>query len=96
MPEYRRLNLRLNLAVDIQRQAWETLSAIPPGHRTEAVCRALAAQQRDSRLTAALREMLREELNNISFTAKKEKLEARNDEEAILGFLHALQEGSVF
>ena len=92
MPEYRRLNLRLNLAVDIQRQAWETLSAIPPGHRTEAVCRALAAQQRDSRLTA----MLREELNNISFTAKKEKLEARNDEEAILGFLHALQEGSDF
>lgn len=95
MPEYRRLNLRLNLAVDIQRQAWETLSAIPPGHRTEAVCRALAAQQRDSRLTAALREMLREELNSLS-TAKPEESEAGNDEEAILGFLHALQEGSDF
>ncbi len=93
MPEYRRLNLRLNLAVDIQRQAWETLSAIPPGHRTEAVCRALAARQRDSCLTNTLREIIREELNNMSFTAKPE---AGNDDEAILGFLHSLQEGSDF
>ena len=53
------------------------------------------AESREDSFMGRFRLMLREELNSLS-TAKPEESEAGNDEEAILGFLHALQEGSDF
>lgn len=92
MGKYWRLNLSLNMENPLHKAAWEILSAIPAGYRTEFVCRAILAQKEQEILKTTLREVIQEELKYVSISAET-KQEAQNDDEAILGFLRALQEG---
>ena len=92
MAENWRLNLSLNLGNPLHKEAWEILSAIPAGHRTEFVCRALLDRQEQETLKSTIREVMREELKYISIT-KEPQQETQDDDAAILGFLRTLQEG---
>ena len=93
MAEIRRLNLSLNLALPFHRQVWQLLSAVPKGHRTDAVCRAVLAQMEQDALKNMLREVLREELKHVEIISNPDERAAEDDDAAILGFLRALQEG---
>lgn len=91
MADFRRLNLRLNLDNPVQRDAWNILSAIPKGYRTEAVCRALLRQQAQDYLRKLIQEVVHEELKHSTIRPCAEEPE----DDAILGFLRSLQEGDV-
>mgnify|MGYP001073375533 FL=1 len=95
MAEKKRLNLAFSMASPLQREAWQLLSAVPPGQRTDAVCHAVCrVQERDS-LLDALRAMLREELGGPGYISTTEKCvqpqEAGDVGDDVLGFLLALQ-----
>ena len=95
--EKHRVNLALDMRIGAHRQAWEILSVIPRGRRTEAVCRMLIEYREQSSLQKIIRKAVREELQayggSPTKTTKPEqtpKIEAVRDD--ILGFLVALQE----
>ena len=91
----RRLNLSLSMGAPHQREAWKILRAIPPGQRTDAVCRMVCRAQEQDRLLDAIRKMFREELERLEHYPTREKSVqqlARDVDEDILGFLRALQE----
>lgn len=92
----RRLNLSLSMGAPHQREAWKILRAIPPGQRTDAVCRMVCRAQEQDRLLDAIRKMFREELERLEHYPTREKSakpQAEDVDESILGFLRALQEG---
>lgn len=93
MAERRRLNLSLNLSVPHQREAWKLLRAIPAGQRTDAVCRAVCQRLEWESLLEAVRQILREELKNISVisTTESTQQQAGDVDENVLGFLLSLQ-----
>ena len=84
--------MSLSLDSPLQRRAWEILSAIPARQRTEMVCCAIL-QYQDRRATAEmLREMLREELQNVSLTRKENTEPEKTVEisDSVLDFLASL------
>ena len=89
MTDFRRVNLRLNLDNPVQMDAWNILSAIPKGYRTEAVCRALLRQREQESLRKLIQEVVHEELNHLTIRPCAEEPE----DDAVLGFLRALQDG---
>lgn len=98
MGDRRRLNLSIDLVRPDQRRAWDILSAIPLGQRTQAVCRMVAGylDQREllEAVRAAIREAIREELDGVSSTKTNTQREKAGDvDDTVLGFLRALQEG---
>lgn len=70
-------------------------TSIPRGHRTDAVCRAVIAHTRQEAILDQIREVLRDELRYVSI-GPEIKQEAQDDDDAVLGFLRALQEGGEF
>ena len=91
----RRLNLSLSMQSPQQREAWKVLRAIPPGQRTDAVCRMVCRAQEQDRLLDAVRKVFREELGKLELHPAREKTAkqlAGDVDEGILGFLRALQE----
>ena len=89
----RRLNLSLSMQSPQQREAWKVLRAIPPGQRTDAVCRMVCRAQEQDRLLDAIRKMFREELGNLDLTTEKsQQAQAGDMDENVLGFLLALQQ----
>ena len=92
----RRLNLSFSMSSPFQREAWELLSAVPPGQRIDAVCRAVCRMYGQESLLEAVRRTIREELRGVeSFTAKEESeqpQEAGVVGDDVLGFLFALQQ----
>ena len=93
----RRLNLSLSMQAPHQREAWKILRAIPPGQRTDAVCRMVCRAQEQEALLDAVRRAIQEELGNFQLELyptreKTEKPQAGDVDESILGFLRALQE----
>lgn len=90
MADFRRLNLRLNFDNPVQRDAWNILSATPRGYRTEVVCRALLRQQEQENLRKLIQEVVHEELKQVNIETAKV---AEPEDDAVLGFLRALQEG---
>ena len=94
MGDRRRLNLAFSLSRAEQRRAWDILSAIPPGQRTQAVCRMVAGYLDQRELLEAVRTAIREELDGVSSTKTNTQREKAGDvDDTILGFLRALQEG---
>ena len=94
MPEKRRLSLSFSLAQREQRDAWERLSAVPPGQRMDAVCRMINGYMDQHELLDAIRTILREELTGVSFSKNNMQPEQAGDVDAdVLGFLLSLQEG---
>ncbi len=94
MAEKRRLNLSLNLSIPQQREAWRILRAIPPGRRTDAVCRMVLEHKRQTELLDTIRATIREELrgvNLISAAEKAEQPQAGDVDDNVLGFLLSLQ-----
>ena len=81
-----------------QREAWELLSAVPPGQRIDAVCRAVCQMYGQKSLLETVRRTIREELHGVEiFSAKEEPEQQEQPQEAgdvgddVLGFLSALQ-----
>ena len=94
MGDKRRLNLAFTLSRPEQRRAWDILSAIPPGQRTQAVCRMVAGYLDQRELLETVRAAIREELDGISSTKTNTQREKAGEvDNAVLGFLRALQEG---
>ena len=94
MGDRRRLNLSIDLARPDQRRAWDILSATPPGQRTQAVCRMVAGYLDQQALLEAIRITIREELRGVSSTkTNTQRGKAGDVDDAVLGFLRALQEG---
>lgn len=94
MGDRRRLNLSIDLARPDQRRAWNILSATPPGQRTQAVCRMVAGYLDQQALLEAIRITIREELRGVSSTkTNTQRGKAGDVDDAVLGFLRALQEG---
>ena len=95
MPEKRRLSLSFSLTQREQRNAWERLSAVPPGQRMDAVCRMINGYMDQQELLDAIRRTIREELTGVSFTkaTTTQQAQAGAVDEDVLGFLRALQEG---
>jgi len=94
MSEKRRLNLSLNLSIPQQREAWHILRAIPPGRRTDAVCRMVLEHKRQTELLDAVRATIREELGHVDFisaTEKNKQPQAGDVDDSVLGFLLSLQ-----
>ena len=93
----RRLNLSFSLDIEDQRRAWDIVSAIPRGQRTEAICRILLEHKSQAGLLESMRQVVREELDAYGGVAAK-TTNTRQPEEAgvvrddILGFLRDLQE----
>ena len=95
MPEKRRLSLSFSLTQREQRNAWERLSAVPPGQRMDAVCRMINGYMDQQELLDVIRRTIREELTGVSFTkaTTTQQAQAGAVDEDVLGFLRALQEG---
>lgn len=96
MANRRRLNLSLSMASPVQREAWEVISAIPPGQRTEAVCKMILEANNLHRLLDMVRAVLREELQGLDTTTTirtQSESEAGDVDKDVLGFLLSLQEG---
>ena len=92
MAEKRRFSLSFSLAQREQRDAWERLSAVPPGQRMDAVCRMINGYMDQQELLDAVRQAVRQELqgSQIKITEATPKAESIQDD--VLGFLAALQE----
>jgi len=93
MGEKRRLNLSLNLSIPQQREAWHILRTIPPGRRTDAVCRMVLEHKRQTDLLDTIRTTIREELQKVDISAaeKTEQTQAGDVDDSVLGFLLSLQ-----
>lgn len=96
MPEKRRLNLAFSLEQPHQRRAWNWLSAIPAGQRTDAVCRLICDHLSQREMLEAVRVAVREELGRGQPPIQNKstaRTKAGNVDEDVLGFLSALQKG---
>ena len=74
MSDRRRLNLSLSMKATHQREAWKILRGIPPGQRTDAVCRMVCRAQEQERLLEAVRKVFREELGGAGTSPYKRKI----------------------
>ena len=90
----RRLNLSFSMSSPIQREAWSFLSAVPPGLRIDAVCRAVCRMYGQELLLETVRQTIREELRGASFTSEQhaQPQETGDVGDDVLGFLSALQQ----
>ena len=93
MPEKRRLNLSFSMASPLQREAWQILSAVPAGQRTDAVCHAVCRAHEQDNLLDAVRTAIREELGGASFKTEQPQQPQRAEDVGndVLGFLLELQ-----
>lgn len=92
MSERRRLNLSFSMDSTLQREAWETLSAVPAGQRTDAVCHMVCRAQEQDRLLDAVRAAIREELGGVSFVKEESEQPQKAGDvgDDVLGFLLSL------
>ena len=81
------------MASPLQREAWSFLSAVPPGQRIDAVCRAVCRMYGQEFLLETIRQTIREELSGTSFTTEQcaQPQEAGDVGDDVLGFLLELQ-----
>ena len=95
MADKKRLNLSFAMSSPIQREAWELLSAVPPGQRVDAVCRAICQMYGQDSLLEVIRRTIREELRGVEMISAKKESEspqvAGDVGDDVLGFLFALQ-----
>lgn len=97
MGEIRRLSLSLFLSSPLQREAWELLQSLPPGKRTEYVCRAVCRMRDQTYVLDAVRAVMRE---NAAVKPQRypeeenvQSVQAGDVGQDVLGFLRELQEG---
>lgn len=92
-PKTARFGTTLFLDNPLHRQAWEILSAIPAGQRTNWLCLALCQQAQREQFLLNLKTALRKELQS-SFDPQtiSRPQPAGSVDDDVLGFLRALQE----
>lgn len=94
MADKRRMSLSFSMSQPEQRAAWDSLSAIRPGRRMDAVCRMINGYMEQQALLESIRSILREELDGVSVSKNHTQPKQAGDVDAdVLGFLRALQEG---
>ena len=77
----------------LHRQAWEILSAIPAGQRTNWLCLALCQQAQRKQFLKDLKAILQAELQNSFYPQTMSRPQpAGSVDDDVLGFLRALQE----
>ena len=92
-PQTARFGTTLFLDNPLHRQAWEILSAIPAGQRTNWLCLALCQQAQREQFLKDLKAILQTELQNSSdLQAISQPQPAGSVDDDVLGFLRALQE----
>ncbi len=67
------------------------LRSIPPGQRTDAVCRMICRSKEKNELLDSIRTILQEELRKATITTEKQEQQAGDADENVLGFLLSLQ-----
>ena len=88
-----RFGTTLFLDNPLHRQAWEILSSIPAGQRTNWLCLALCQQAQREQFLLDLKTILQTELQNSSYPQTISQLQpAGSVDDDVLGFLRALQE----
>lgn len=88
MGEIIRLNLRLNLEDPFHKKAWDILSRVPKGQRSNKMCEGIIATAEQ----ASLRTILREELHQIQIIRPEQEIQPEDD--SVLDFLLSLQKGA--
>ena len=89
----RRFGATLYLDQPLHRQAWEILSAIPAGQRTNWLCLALCQQAQREQFLLDLKIILQAELQSSSHPHSMSRPQpAGSVDDDVLGFLRALQE----
>lgn len=88
MGEIIRLNLRLNLEDPFHKKAWDILSHVPKGQRSNKMCEGIIATAEQT----SLRTILREELNRTQTITAKQEIQPEDD--SVLDFLLSLQKGA--
>ena len=89
----RRFGATLYLDQPLHRQAWEILSAIPAGQRTNWLCLALCQQAQREQFLLDLKTILQTELQNSSYPQTiSQPQPAGSADDDVLGFLRSLQE----
>ena len=77
----------------LHRQAWELLSAIPAGQRTNWLCLALCQQAQREQFLLDLKTILQTELQSSSYPQTiSQPQPAGSVDDDVLGFLRSLQE----
>ena len=88
-----RFGVTLYLDQPLHRQAWEILSAIPAGQRTNWLCLALCQQAQREQFLLDLKIILQAELQSSSHPQSISRPQpAGSVDDDVLGFLRALQE----
>ena len=88
-----RFGVTLYLDQPLHRQAWEFLSSIPAGQRTNWLCLALCQQAQREQFLLDLKTILQAELQNSSDPQTiSQPQSAGSVDDDVLGFLRALQE----
>ena len=92
-PKTARFGTTLFLDNPLHRQAWEILSSIPAGQRTNCLCLALCQQTQREQFLLDLKTILQTELQNSSYPQTiSQPQPAGSVDDDVLGFLRALQE----
>ena len=92
-PQTARFGTTLFLDNPLHRQAWEILSSIPAGQRTNWLCLALCQQAQLELFLKDLKAILQAELQNSSYPQTiLQPQPAGSVDDDVLGFLRALQE----
>ena len=92
-PKTARFGTTLFLDNPLHRQAWEILSAIPAGQRTNWLCLALYQQAQREQFLKDLKAILQAELQNSFYPQTISRSQpAGSVDDDVLGFLRALQE----
>lgn len=65
MGKTRRLSVTLSMDSPLHREAWNLVSALPPGERTGAVCLAICLAFQSRKILEEVRRTIREELRNV-------------------------------
>ena len=88
-----RFGTTLFLDNPLHRQAWEILSAIPAGQRTNWICLALCQQAQREQFLQDLKTILQTELQNSSYPQTISQPQPGGSvDDVVLGFLRSLQE----
>ena len=92
-PQTARFGTTLFLDNPLHRQAWEILSAIPAGQRTNWLCLALCQQAQREQFLLNLKTILQSDLQSSSdLQAILQPQPAGSVDDDVLGFLRELQE----
>ena len=99
MGKTRRLSVTLFMDRPLHREAWNLISALPPGERTGAVCLAICRAFQSQKILEEVRRTIREELRNVRIQPDAEPETPSNAAESVdseVGdFLRFLNNGAI-